>query len=93
MELPETGAGHGSVGAPWLHHLGQIAEGAATLREKHPGGFDDLLFYGIPGHIHHVGIYIGDGLMIDAPDFGLTITTEHYRWTGDDYTGATRPAN
>ncbi len=51
----------------------------------------DLVFYGIPRHIHHVGLYIGADLMIDAPDLGLTVTTEHYRWSGDDYAGATRP--
>ncbi|MFC0505453.1 C40 family peptidase [Micromonospora costi] len=27
----------------------------------------DLLFYGRPGRIHHVGMYAGDGYMIDAP--------------------------
>ena len=31
----------------------------------------DLLFYGDP--IHHVGIYIGDGQMIEAPETGKTV--------------------
>ena len=53
----------------------------------------DLVFYGTPSIIHHVGLYIGDGLMIDAPDFGQVVKIEPYRYNGDDYAGATRPAN
>lgn len=53
----------------------------------------DLVFYGTPTHIHHVGLYIGGGKMIDAPDFGQTVRIEPYRYQGDDYTGATRPPN
>lgn len=34
----------------------------------------DLVFYGQPAH--HVGIYIGNGRMIDAPDVGLSVRTE-----------------
>jgi cell wall-associated NlpC family hydrolase len=53
----------------------------------------DLIFYGDPnGGIHHVGLYIGDGQMIDAPHTGATIRIEPYRYPGDDYTGATRPS-
>jgi len=52
----------------------------------------DLVFYGTGAHIHHVGLYIGSGLMIDAPDIGQTVKVEPYRYKGDDYVGATRPA-
>ncbi|WP_285491575.1 C40 family peptidase [Amycolatopsis taiwanensis] len=52
----------------------------------------DLVFYGTTAHIHHVGLYIGGGLMIDAPDVGQSIKIEPYRYNGDDYAGATRPA-
>jgi cell wall-associated NlpC family hydrolase len=52
----------------------------------------DLVFYGTAAHIHHVGLYIGGGLMIDAPYTGQVIRIEPYRWKGDDYFGATRPA-
>jgi cell wall-associated NlpC family hydrolase len=52
----------------------------------------DLVFYGTPSNIHHVGLYIGAGLMINAPDFGRPIQINNYRYNGDDYTGATRPA-
>lgn len=53
----------------------------------------DLLFYATnlndPATIHHVGIYIGNGQMIDAPHTGATIRIEPYNWP--DYIGAVRP--
>ncbi len=52
----------------------------------------DLVFYGTPGNIHHVGLYIGGGLMINAPTFGQPVQIANYRYPGDDYAGATRPA-
>lgn len=52
----------------------------------------DLVFYGTPDHVHHVGLHIGGGHMIHAPKRGDTIKIAPYRWTGDDYLGATRPA-
>jgi cell wall-associated NlpC family hydrolase len=52
----------------------------------------DLVFYGTPGNIHHVGLYIGGGLMINAPTFGQLVQLDNYRYNGDDYAGATRPA-
>lgn len=53
----------------------------------------DLVFYGTAVHIHHVGLYIGKGLMIDAPDIGQTVKVQPYRYKKDDYAGATRPSN
>ena len=50
----------------------------------------DLVFFGTPDRVHHVGLYIGGGLMIDAPDFGQVVRIEPYR--EQDYLGATRPA-
>ncbi|MEC3974953.1 C40 family peptidase [Amycolatopsis sp. H20-H5] len=52
----------------------------------------DLVFYGTAAHIHHVGLYLGGGLMVDAPDFGQVVKIQPYRYKGDDYEGATRPA-
>ena len=52
----------------------------------------DLVFYGTPARVHHVGMYIGDGKMANAPTFGKPVQVAFYRWTGDDYLGATRPA-
>ena len=52
----------------------------------------DLVFYGTTAHIHHVGLYIGGDLMLNAPDFGQVVKAQPYRYKGDDYAGATRPA-
>ena len=46
----------------------------------------DLVFFF--ADISHVGIYIGDGMMIDAPDFGETVKVEPVYWGA--YDGAVR---
>lgn len=47
----------------------------------------DLVYFGNP--IHHVGVYIGDGNMISAPQSGDRVKTQSaFR---SDYVGATRP--
>jgi cell wall-associated NlpC family hydrolase len=54
----------------------------------------DLVFYGNPAtKIHHVGLYLGNGLMINAPTEGQAVQIHTYRSTGDDYAGAGRPVN
>jgi cell wall-associated NlpC family hydrolase len=47
----------------------------------------DLLFFGSP--IHHVGMYIGNGQMVEAPYSGqnVRVNSAHRR----DYVGAGRP--
>jgi cell wall-associated NlpC family hydrolase len=53
----------------------------------------DLVFFATnlndPSTIHHVGIYIGNGQMIDAPHTGAEVRVEPYDWP--DYIGAVRP--
>jgi cell wall-associated NlpC family hydrolase len=49
----------------------------------------DLLFFGTPQNAHHVGIYLGNGMMIDAPHTGAAVRIEDYHWP--DYFGASRP--
>ena len=46
----------------------------------------DLVFF-FPD-ISHVGIYVGNGLMVDAPDFGAVVRVEPVFWS--DYVGAVR---
>jgi cell wall-associated NlpC family hydrolase len=53
----------------------------------------DLVYYGTPTHIHHVGLYLGNGNMLNAPTFGQPVQINNYRDTGDDYAGATRPSH
>jgi cell wall-associated NlpC family hydrolase len=51
------------------------------------------VFYGNPAtRIHHVGLYLGNGLMINAPTEGQAIQIHTYHSKGDDYAGAGRPA-
>jgi peptidoglycan DL-endopeptidase CwlO len=61
---------------------------AATARvaqsDLEPG---DLMFFGSP--IHHVGMYVGNGQMVEAPYSGQTVrVTAAFR---SDYVGAGRP--
>jgi cell wall-associated NlpC family hydrolase len=54
----------------------------------------DLMFFadnpGNPGTIHHVGMYIGKGLMVEAPHTGAVVRTSSI-WRSS-YAGAVRPA-
>ncbi len=55
-----------------------------AISQLQPG---DLVFYGSP--IHHVGMFIGGGMMVDAPHTGAWVRTASiYR---PDYVGASRP--
>jgi peptidoglycan DL-endopeptidase CwlO len=47
----------------------------------------DLVFFGSP--IHHVGIYEGDGVMINSPETGETVRRDSIARA--DYAGAARP--
>jgi cell wall-associated NlpC family hydrolase len=61
------------------------ALGAATTVA--PG---DLVFFGESAQtISHVGIYVADGVMIDAPHTGAVVREEPANWP--DFVGATRP--
>jgi len=54
----------------------------------------DLVFYAYgstPDTIHHVGLFIGDGLMIEAPYTGEEVRTASIN--RPDYLGATRPTS
>ena len=52
-------------------------------RQLQPG---DLVFF--YADLGHVGLYIGNGLMVDAPDFGEDVQVEPVMW--DVYAGAVR---
>ena len=50
-----------------------------------------VVFFGAgPTAVDHVGIYVGSGLMIDAPHTGALVRVESAGWSG--LVGATRPA-
>ena len=48
----------------------------------------DLVFFGTPDNVYHVGIYIGSGDMIDAPETGQNVQIQSIYW--DSLLGAGR---
>ena len=76
----------GQAGVALPHNSG--AQYAATPRvdrsDWQPG---DLLFFGSP--IHHVGMYIGNGQMVEAPYTGAQVRVNSA--SRSDYVGAGRP--
>ena len=52
----------------------------------------DLVFFGSSvTAVDHVGIYLGDGRMVDAPHTGALVRVEPVDLSGPSYVGATRP--
>ncbi len=62
----------------------QIGYGQRVSRGNLQAG--DLVFFGSP--IHHVGIYVGGGMMIHAPHSGAVVRIDPLH---SNYSGATRP--
>ena len=83
---------YGSAGVPLprtahtQYNAGPHVPDGAPLQ---PG---DLVFYGTTARVHHVGMYLGAGRMVNAPTFGRPVQVAFYRYRDDDYLGATRPA-
>jgi cell wall-associated NlpC family hydrolase len=72
----------------YLPHLAQaqyFLTARVPLGRALPG---DLIFYGTPSNVFHVGIYIGGGQMIDAPTTGETVHITSIYWA--DLLGAGR---
>jgi cell wall-associated NlpC family hydrolase len=82
----------GKAGVYLGHYTGdQWDEGEHIARQDLQPG--DLVFFAYntsdPSSIHHVGIYVGGGMMIDAPYTGVDVREESaFR---SDYIGAVRP--
>ncbi len=78
VSIPRTSSAQWTIGT----HIGSMADLVAG----------DLVFYASGSSastIHHVGLYIGDGLMIEAPYTGAYVRTASINRS--DYFGATRP--
>jgi cell wall-associated NlpC family hydrolase len=73
------------AGMPGLPHssaaLSQM--GVPVSRDNLQPG--DMVFFGYP--VHHVGMYVGDGLMVNAPDFGEPVRVQAL---DSDYEGGRR---
>ena len=42
----------------------------------------DLVFFGTPSNVYHVGIYVGGGDMVDAPSTGQDVQIQSIYWGG-----------
>lgn len=76
---------YAQVGISLPHYTGaQWNMGVHVSRSQLQPG--DLVFF--YADISHVGLYIGNGLMVDAPDFGQDVKVEPVMW--NVYVGAVR---
>lgn len=93
---PTTGVNGGSVSGFDCSGLVLYAFAGAGIALPHYTGYQyqrgthvpaseaqrgDLLFWG-PGGSQHVAIYLGDGMMIEAPQAGQNVTVAPVRWSG-----------
>ncbi|MFG1641118.1 NlpC/P60 family protein [Amycolatopsis sp. NPDC049252] len=84
-----TTAAYASAGVKLMRTADTQYRSVSHVTEPQLG---DLIFYGEPTtKIHHVGLYIGNQQMIDAPQTGQAVQVHSYRKDGDDYAGAGRP--
>ncbi|MGO1053254.1 C40 family peptidase [Crossiella sp. CA198] len=88
--LTKAAYAHAGISLPRTAHTQfQAGPGVPVGQPLLPG---DLVFYGNPHiKIRHVGLYLGNGKMINAPTFGQPVQIDSYRYKNDDYIGATRP--
>jgi cell wall-associated NlpC family hydrolase len=85
--LSQAAFAHAGVALPRVAQDQFDAGPAVTGSVPQPG---DLVFFGSgPTGVDHVGLYIGDGLMVDAPHTGAVVRVEAADWSG--LVGATRP--
>jgi cell wall-associated NlpC family hydrolase len=73
------------VGITLPHYTGDLWNSGVHVPRSDLEPGDLVFFY---ADISHVGIYIGDGLMVDAPDFGQTVQVQPVFWAY--YVGAVR---
>lgn len=89
-----TKAAYASAGVDLLRTADTQFRSVPAVPPTEQPKMGDLVFYGNPAtRIHHVGLYLGDGLMINAPDVGMAVQITTYHVPGDDYVGAGRPVN
>ena len=92
-----SGLGLDCSGLTWLVYR---AHGITIPRDASPqaaGGTavahlrrGDLMFYATDGVVHHVSMYIGDGMMIHAPGTGESVEIVPTSTLSDEYVGARR---
>jgi cell wall-associated NlpC family hydrolase len=73
------------LGIALPHYTGDLWNSGVHVARNDLEPGDLVFFY---ADISHVGIYIGDGLMVDAPDFGQDVMVQPVDWA--NYVGAVR---
>jgi cell wall-associated NlpC family hydrolase len=75
------------AGVSLAHYTGSQAVQGVRVQPNQllPG---DLVLFG--GNVHHVGMYLGAGYMLDAPDTGAYVRVDKISWFGD-FSLAVRP--
>lgn len=73
--------------------LPRVAQDQYHASDVHPKRSEltmgDLVFYGTSSNIHHVGLYVGSGMMLHAPNSDSVIRFDRIDYMSDYY-GATR---
>ena len=69
---------HAGVYLPRLAQDQYYATQRIPLADVLPG---DLIFFGTPSNVFHVGMYIGGGEMIDAPETGQDVSIQSIYWS------------
>ncbi|MCP2249451.1 C40 family peptidase [Lentzea aerocolonigenes] len=87
-----TKAAYAAAGIHIHRHTQDLYNAGPLVPSGQPLMPGDLVLYGTPRNVHHVGLYIGAGKMVHAPTFGQPVQVSNYRWNGDDYLAASRPA-
>ncbi|MDO9496954.1 MAG: C40 family peptidase [Nocardioides sp.] len=92
-----SGFGLDCSGLTWLVHR---AHGISIPRDASPQSQQgtavtdlrrgDLMFYATGGQVHHVSMYVGDGMMIHAPGTGESVEVVRTSTLSDEYVGARR---
>jgi cell wall-associated NlpC family hydrolase len=70
---------HAGVYLPRVAQEQYNATRRIPLSDLLPG---DLVFFGTPSNVYHVGLYVGNGTMIDAPETGLDVSYSSIYWVG-----------
>ena len=76
---------YAQLGIALPHFTGSLWDSGVHVSRNDLEPGDLVFFY---ADISHVGIYIGDGLMVDAPDFGQDVMVQAIDWSV--YVGAVR---
>jgi peptidoglycan DL-endopeptidase CwlO len=76
---------YGQLGISLPHYTGDLWDSGIHVSQNQLEAGDLVFFY---ADISHVGIYIGDGMMVDAATFGVGVVVQPVDWS--NYVGAVR---